>query len=81
MARSTNAVPANHPPDSGISAEAIRSIAAIAGISLSNERAEALRPQLEAHIGLLRVISALDPKMTEPAGELHLPWKGTENDD
>jgi Asp-tRNA(Asn)/Glu-tRNA(Gln) amidotransferase C subunit len=80
MARSTNAVPAYRPPDAEIPAETIRSIAAIAGISLSNERAEALRPQLEAHVGLLRVISALEPRTAEPAGELHLPWKGSESD-
>jgi hypothetical protein len=49
----------------------LRRLAALAGVDLTDERADALVSQAEPHFALLRVLSAEDPA-TEPAAEFRL---------
>lgn len=52
--------------------DAVRSLARMVGIELSEERIRALMPQLESHMALMQSINGLDAAGAEPAVELHL---------
>lgn len=56
----------------GLEPDAIRTIAHLAGIELSNERVSALVPQVEAHLQLMKSVIIIDARATEPALELRL---------
>jgi Asp-tRNA(Asn)/Glu-tRNA(Gln) amidotransferase C subunit len=51
--------------------ELVKTLAAIAGVTLSDERARALAPQAQQHFALLRAIDALDAGTAEPQPEYH----------
>jgi hypothetical protein len=69
VAESTGAAPA-------ISVEAVQILAAAAGVELGAERAAALVPQAEPHLGLMREVDGLDARGAEPAGEFRLDaWR------
>ena len=55
-----------------VSAEQVRILAAAAGVELNDERAEALAPQAEPHLALMRTVDAIDHRGVEPAGEFRL---------
>lgn len=55
-----------------VSAEQVRILAAAAGVELGDERATALVPQAEPHLGLMRTVDAIDHRGAEPAGEFRL---------
>jgi hypothetical protein len=54
-----------------IDPELLRRLAALAGVDLSHERADALVSQAEPHFALLRALTTEDPT-TEPAAEFRL---------
>ena len=49
----------------------LRRLASLAGVTLSDERADALVSQAEPHFALLRVLATENPA-TEPAAEFRL---------
>jgi hypothetical protein len=55
-----------------ITPEFVKNLAAIVGVSLSDERAEALAPQAEQQFALLRILDAFDPGYSEPMAEFRL---------
>ena len=60
-------------PDSHtVEPEILRGLAATAGVSLSDDRATALRPQAEPHFALLRELDSVADSNIEPAAEFHL---------
>jgi hypothetical protein len=64
-----------------IDPEALRSLAAAAGVSLSEERAAALVHQAEPHFAQLRLLDAAASASTEPAGTFHLDcWARTSSE-
>jgi hypothetical protein len=46
--------------------ELLKTLAAMVGVALSGERAQALAPQAEQHFALLRILDALDVGIAEP---------------
>jgi hypothetical protein len=63
--------PTNRP----LTPELVQALSALSGIELSPERAEALVPQAEQQLGLLRTLDASEVSV-EPAGELWLDRTG-----
>jgi len=55
-----------------ITPELVKNLAAMAGISLTDERAEALALQAEQQFALMRTLDALDPGLSEPMAEFRL---------
>jgi Asp-tRNA(Asn)/Glu-tRNA(Gln) amidotransferase C subunit len=55
-----------------ITPELVKNLAAMAGLSLTDERAEALAPQAEQQFALMRTLDAIDPGHSEPMAEFRL---------
>lgn len=55
-----------------LTTDAVRSLAGMVGLELSEERISALMPQLESHMALIHAIDGLNATGAEPAVELHL---------
>ncbi len=69
------------PNDQQVTANQVRSLAAAAGVDLSEERAAILVPQAVQHFALLRTVSSLDSSGAEPAAEFRLDARlGTDHD-
>ena len=67
-----------HESDIPITPELVKSLAAVAGVSLTNERAEALAPQAAQQFALLRTLDASDPGNFEPMAEFRLDQQRSE---
>jgi len=63
-----------HAPESAvpITPELVKNLAAMAGLSLTDEHAQALAPQAEQQFALMRTLDALDPGLSEPMAEFRL---------
>jgi Asp-tRNA(Asn)/Glu-tRNA(Gln) amidotransferase C subunit len=61
-----------HESDIPITPELVKSLAAVAGVSLTDERAEALAPQAAQQFALLRTLDDFDPGHVEPMAEFRL---------
>jgi Asp-tRNA(Asn)/Glu-tRNA(Gln) amidotransferase C subunit len=55
-----------------ITPELVKNLAAMAGVSLSDERAEALAPQAAQQFALLRTLDDFNPGHSEPMAEFRL---------
>ena len=69
-------MPDAHPEPMPITSELVKALAAIAGVSLTDARADALAPQAEQQFALMRALDSFDPGDSEPMGEFRLDRPG-----
>ena len=71
----------SQPNDQQVTADQVRSLAAVAGVDLSDERAAILVSQAVQHFVLLRNVSSFDSLGAEPAAEFRLDARLSTNHD